>query len=243
VTLIDTAEFDAGAPRPYAVVLFDLDNTLSDFDSAQRVALPGVLAAHGVTDGASHLPAFKELAAPLWRQLEAGELTLETLNEQRFRLLVEHTGLDLDPSLLAPQYLDWLGRSGELWPGAIDLLDRLNGEVGMGLVTNGYAEVQRPRLARFGLGAYFSSVTVSSEIGHAKPSQAFFDVALAAHGNPDPATVLVVGDSLSSDIAGGAAAGCATCWFNPSGSAAPKSPRIDHVARSLAEIGSIVLGR
>jgi 2-haloacid dehalogenase len=238
----DTADIDAGGQPRYAVVLFDLDNTLSDFDSAQRAALPGLLAEHGVADGASHLPTFKRLADPLWAQLEAGDLTLDTLNDQRFRLLVDHLGLDLDPSLLAPQYLDWLGRSGELWPGAIELLDLLDGEVGMGLVTNGYAEVQRPRLERFGLVGYFSSVTVSSEIGLAKPSQAFFDVALAAHGNPDPSTVLVVGDSLSSDIAGGAAAGCATCWFNPAGREAPVSARIDHVASSLADIGPIVLG-
>lgn len=226
----------------FGVVLFDLDNTLSDFASAERVALPALLAEHGVADGADYLPTFKRLAAPLWAQLEAGRLTLDTLNDERFRLLVEHAELDLDATLLAPQYLAWLGRSGSLWPGALELLDQLHGNVPMGLVTNGYAEVQRPRLARFGLGDYFASITVSSEIGHAKPSQAFFDVALGAHGNPDPATVLVVGDSLSSDIAGGAAAGCVTCWFNPDRRTRPDSPRIDHVATTLAEVATIVLG-
>lgn len=224
------------------MVLFDLDNTLSDFESAQRVALPSLLADHGIADGERLIPAFKQLAAPLWGQLEAGELTLETLNDERFRQLVEHAGLDLDPTMLAPQYLAWLGRSGELWPGATQLLDRLLGQVDMGLVTNGYSEVQRPRLDKFELNRYFSSVTVSSEIGHAKPSTAFFDIALAAHGNPDPSTVLVVGDSLSSDIAGGVAAGCATCWFNPTRKAVPISPRIDHVAMTLADVGSIILG-
>lgn len=231
------------SPR-YPVVLFDLDNTLSDFTSAQAAALPALLADHGVTDGHEFLPTFTRLAAPLWGQLEAGELTLETLNGERFRLFVEHTGLDLDPAVLAPQYLAWLGRSGALWPGATDLLDQLHGQVVMGLVTNGYSEVQRPRLDKFELGHYFASVTVSSEIGHAKPSRAFFDVALGALGNPDPSTVLVVGDSLSSDIAGGEAAGCATCWFNPNGQPAPEpstSPRIDHVATSLDDVATIVL--
>jgi len=234
---VPSAEF---APA-YPIVLFDLDNTLSDFASAQAVALPGLLADHGVSDGHELIADFKRLATPLWDQLEAGELTLETLNDERFRLLVEHTGLDLDPALLAPQYLDWLGGSGQLWPGAIELLDELHGKVDMGLITNGYAEVQRPRLEKFGLERYLSSVTVSSEIGHAKPSTAFFDVALAAHGNPEPATVLVVGDSLTSDIAGGVAAGCATCWFNPAGEPVPDAPRIDHVATTLADVASLVL--
>lgn len=224
------------------MVLFDLDNTLSDFSSAQRAALPALLADHDVPDGAGYLATFKRIAAPLWEQLEAGQLTLDTLNDERFRLLIEHTDLDLDPTVLAPQYLAWLGRSGTLWPGAIELLDLLHGEITMGLVTNGYAEVQRPRIEKFGLGQYFASVTVSSEIGHAKPSQAFFDVALEAHGNPDPSTVLVVGDSLSSDIAGGAGAGCATCWFNPNSQPAPDAPRIDYVATSLADVASVVLG-
>lgn len=223
------------------MVLFDLDNTLSDFASAQQAALPGLLADHGVLDGGDYLPTFKCLAAPLWEQLEAGELTLDTLNEERFRLLIEHTDLDLDPTALAPQYLRWLGRSGVLWPGATELLDQLDGTVPLGLITNGYGEVQRPRLAQFQLEGYFTSVTVSSEIGHAKPSQAFFDVALEAHGNPDPASVLVVGDSLSSDIAGGAAAGCVTCWFNPGGLEPPVAPRIDHVATTLADVATIVL--
>lgn len=236
---ISTAE---NAPSRYSLVLFDLDDTLSDFESAQRAALPALLADHGVPDGAALIPTFKQLAAPLWRQLEAGELTLETLNGERFRRLIEHTGLDLDPAVLAPEYLSWLGRSGELWPGAIDLLDQLHGDVALGLVTNGYSEVQRPRLERFGLTGYFSSVTVSSEIGHAKPSQAFFDVALDAHGNPDRAEVLVVGDSLTSDIAGGFAAGCATCWFNPTGKEVPAAPRIDHVAATLADVAAVVLG-
>ena len=226
---------------PFELVLFDLDNTLSDFASAQRAALPALLADHGVSDGSDYLPTFKRLAAPLWEQLEAGELTLDTLNDERFRLLIEHTDLELDPATLAPQYLAWLGCSGVLWPGATELLDQLEGAVTMGLITNGYGEVQRPRLARFGLEEYFTSVTVSSEIGHAKPSQAFFDVALGAHGNPDPASVLVVGDSLSSDIAGGAAAGCVTCWFNPDGLEPPAVPRIDHVATTLADVATIVL--
>jgi 2-haloacid dehalogenase len=234
----------ANAPKSssrYEVVLFDLDNTLSDFTSAQSAALPALLEDHGVACGADYLSTFQQVAAPLWTQLEAGELALDTLNDERFRLLIEHTDLELDPALLASQYLSWLSRSGTLWPGATELLDLLHGAVPMGLITNGYSEVQRPRLKRFGLTHYFASVTVSSEIGHAKPSSAFFDVALAAHGNPDPATVLVVGDSLSSDVAGGAAAGCATCWFNPGRRPIPDAPRINHVATTLADVASMIL--
>jgi 2-haloacid dehalogenase len=230
-------------PPRYPVVLFDLDNTLSDFTSAQSEALPGLLAAHGVAEAESYLPTFKRLAEPLWEQIEAGTLTLDTLNGERFRLLVEHTDIDVDPSVLASKYLGWLSTSGRLIPGAIDLLEALHGTVRMGMITNGYAEVQRPRLERFELTHYFESVTVSSEIGHAKPAQAFFDVALRQLGNPDPATVLVVGDSLSSDIAGGANAGCATCWYNPADHPRPENAvGIDHMITDLAELPNLIHG-
>ena len=229
------------SPR-YPVVLFDLDNTLSDHGSAQREALPALLAEHGVEDGDRPLDAFGRVAAPLWKRLEAGSMTLETLNDERFRLLVDERGLDLDAAALAPRYLELLGVSGRLLPGAVELLDQLHGRVRMGLITNGYSEVQRPRLRHFDLEHYFDAVVVSSEIGHAKPGVAFFDVAFEQLGRPDPSSVLVVGDSLTSDIAGGDAAGCATCWYNPSGAPLPADgPRVDHVVTDLAELPAVVL--
>jgi 2-haloacid dehalogenase len=174
--------------------------------------------------------------------LERGEITLETLNDERFQRLVAHTDLGVDPARLAPAFLQWLGKTGGLIAGARELLDDLRGDFRMGLITNGYSEVQRPRLAHFDLDQYFDVVVVSSEIGHAKPGSAFFDAVFTALGHPDPATVLVVGDSISSDIAGGAKAGAATCWFNPGHKplpTGPGTPRIDHVVSTLAEIGPI----
>ncbi len=230
-------------------MLFDFDNTLSDHHSAQAEAVPALLVAHGVEPkhAAELVPVFSEVAQPLWRDLEAGKLTLDTLNHERFRRFVDRIDHDgtLDPDLLAAEYLDRLSRAGHLWPGAIELLEGLRGRVEIGLITNGYAEVQRPRLEHFGLTKFFDSITVSSEIGHAKPSREFFDHALELHGSPEPATVLVVGDSLVSDIAGGAAAGCVTCWFNPAGAPTPDAasggPRIDHVATTLDQVATLAL--
>ena len=230
----------------YDVVLFDLDDTLSDFESAQAEAFPALLTDFGVagSDGemGHYLAAFKRGADPLWAMLERGETTLETLNVERFRRLVDATDLALDHELLAVAYLRLLARSGRLIAGATEVLGALAGSVRIGLNTNGYAEVQRPRLEHFGLTHHFDPIVVSSELGVAKPSAEFFAVALGGSGNPDPASVLVVGDSLSSDIGGAAAAGMGTCWFNPSGRPIPAdAPRIDHVATSLGDVVTTVL--
>ena len=228
-------------------MLFDLDDTLSDFSSAQGEAFPALLANFGVvctSDVMSdYLSTFKQGADPLWRMLERGETTLETLNVERFRRLIEATDLDLDHEELAFRYLQLLATSGRLIDGATELLDALAGRVRVGLMTNGYAEVQRPRLGHFGLAHHFDPIVVSSEIGVAKPSADFFDVALDRCGRPDPSSVLVVGDSLTSDIGGGAAVGLRTCWFNPNSSDAPSdSPRVDHVVTELSDVASLVLG-
>lgn len=174
--------------------------------------------------------------------MERGELGLDQLNDERFRLFVDQTGIDADPVLLAPAYLRWLGTSGGLVDGARELLDDLHGDVRLGLITNGYSEVQRPRLLKFDLEKYFEAVVVSSEIGHAKPHTDFFAVAFERLGDPDPASVLVVGDSLSSDIAGGVNAGTATCWYNPTSAPRPAAPRIDHIVNDLAAVAPIVRG-
>ena len=79
-------------------------------------------------------------------------------------------------------------------------------------------------------------------MGCEKPSKAFFDIVAASIPDFDPATTLVVGDSLTSDIAGGIGAGLDTCWFNTKGSAVPEQMPITYVVEKLEEIVPLVLG-
>lgn len=222
-------------------MLFDLDHTLFDFDTSKRAALAEVLAEVGEADDGQHAATLSEIESPLWRQLEAGELTLETLNDARFAGFVEVAGIDADPRAMAARYLYWLGRSGGLLRGARDVLDALLGELALGLISNGYSEVQRVRLERHDLGRYFDAVVISSEIGIAKPDPAFFEHALQALEIADPSGVLVVGDSLSSDIAGAAAAGLASCWYNPNGQVRPAgSATPDHEVATLEDVLAVL---
>ena len=82
----------------------------------------------------------------------------------------------------------------------------------LALITNGLRDVQRPRLAGSAIGDYFAEVIISEEVGAAKPDPAIFDAAFELLGRPPRAKVLLIGDSLSSDIAGGRDYGLDTCW-------------------------------
>lgn len=228
------------AEARYPIVLFDLDHTLFDFEASKRATFTEIMASLGRDDASSLLPELSRVERPLWRGLEAGELTLDTLNRRRFADFVEATDIDADSEALAVAYLAGLGRNGGLLPGARSLLDQLGDSHQLALVSNGYSEVQRARLENFDLGDYFDAVVISSEIGVAKPDTRFFDETLRQLGDPDRSDILMVGDSLTSDIDGGIAAGLDTCWFNPTAAAPPVDRSITHVVTSLDEIGTIV---
>ncbi|MDX9954606.1 MAG: HAD-IA family hydrolase [Anaerolineae bacterium] len=137
-------------------------------------------------------------------------------------------------------YLERLGQAGHLLPGAVALLEALSGKIGLALITNGIAAVQRSRLACSDLERYFDAVIISEEVGAAKPDAAIFDAAFAAMGCPPKATVLMVGDSLTSDITGGIAYGLDTCWFNPQAKPRPVGLQLRYEIRRLDEILDLI---
>lgn len=224
----------------YPVVLLDLDHTLFDSDESERLAFARTLAAAGVRDPDALLPTYVGINTALWAAVERGERTAVQVRTERFEQLVAACGLDADPDRLADDFVAGLGACGDLYPGAAGVLDRLAAVATLALVTNGLSEVQRARVARLDLADHFAAVVISGEVGVAKPAAAFFDVTFAAlRAVPGP-HALMVGDSLSADVAGGAAYGLATCWYNPHGRDAGASARIDHVIGRLDELVDVV---
>lgn len=231
----------------FKIVLFDLDHTLFDFEASKATAFHAVLSEVGITDPAALLDVFERVERPLWRGLEQGSLTLRTLNGERFRLLcLTEEFRDVCPAppdseAVARNYLRWLGKSGGLLPGARELLDVLTGNCRMALVSNGYGEVQRARMSNFDLDKYFEIVVVSDEIGVAKPHPNFFQQTFLQLGNPPVNSAIMIGDSLTSDIAGAQNFDLKCCWFNPFNKPQTTEGKIDFTVTDLSEIAQIVL--
>lgn len=222
----------------YAALLFDLDHTLFDSDASEAQAFAYALGAGGVADAAPHLAAYGAINRALWLQVERGELPTTAIKRLRFERLVAERALAADPGLLAEAFLDGLGRFGDLYPGAREVLEALaaTADLGLALVTNGLSEVQRARIARLGLDAYFDAIVVSAEVGVAKPAPAIFAHALGDLGEPPRARTLMIGDSFTSDLRGGRDAGLATCWYNPHRRAATSPELVDHEIAAHAEV-------
>lgn len=224
----------------YDWIFFDADGTLFDYDAAEAAALSGAFVACGLPVDDAIGQRYSTINASVWRELERGEISPERLKTERFERLLAELGLEADPGLLSRRYLEILGRQTALLDGAEAVLDELAGRVEMLLITNGLAEVQRPRFSASSICGRFTEIVISGEIGLAKPDPAIFDHALALIGAPARERVLMVGDNLGADILGGARAGLDTCWYNPAATPTGDSVTPTYEIRQLVELLTIV---
>jgi 2-haloacid dehalogenase len=199
----------------YTWLLFDADDTLFDFPRAEANALKWTLDELGIPSSPDYFEIYARCNLAVWKEFERGLVTSLELRTKRFHLFFDQVGITADPQTVSPLYLQNLALGTDLLPGAEEVVRFLRPRFHLGLVTNGLADVQRPRLARSVLADCFEGVFISEEIGAAKPARAYFDAVFRAIGEPSKNEVLIIGDSLSSDMRGGLDYGIDTCWYNP----------------------------
>ncbi len=199
---------------PYRWLLFDADGTLFDYATAEKLALQNTFEEVGLTFSRDYLSAYQKINSQIWRDFEQGKITQQDLRIKRFDRLFKALGLSCNAHDFSPRYLRHLSQRNELIPGAKEVVTALAKDFKLAIITNGLTDVQRPRFAASALRDYFNITIISEEVGAAKPDTRIFDVAFAKMGMPDKAEVLIVGDSLTSDIQGGVNYGIDTCWFN-----------------------------
>ncbi|MCB8966244.1 MAG: noncanonical pyrimidine nucleotidase, YjjG family [Ardenticatenaceae bacterium] len=199
----------------YQWLLFDADNTLFDYDKAEASALTNSFADFRLDFDETHAAQYRVINAQIWHEYEQGHISQQALRTERFRRLFAAVGLTADSAAFSERYLEHLGRGVFLIDGAETLLQQLYGRFHIAIITNGIAAVQRSRMAHSPLHAFVEAFVISEEVGVAKPDPAIFDVAFAQMGQPTKAEVLIIGDSLSSDMQGGLNYGIDTCWYNP----------------------------
>ncbi len=221
-------------------ILFDLDNTLVDFRDASKRSMKRTFEDYGLEFSKEKYADYSIVNAKVWHQFENKEIDAIRLRSLRFELYFEQAGIkDIDPFEFNHGYLMHLIDETIIEDEVLSLIKKLHGQCRMSIVTNGLKEVQRPRIERVGLTHYFDSIVVSDEIGSAKPQKEYFDYTFNTISNiPDKEHILMVGDSLNSDILGGNNYGLKTCWINPEGKKAEKTIpdiAINHV-RELLDI-------
>ncbi|MCL4267453.1 MAG: YjjG family noncanonical pyrimidine nucleotidase [Anaerolineae bacterium] len=209
---------------PYTWLMFDADGTLFDYDAAEMAAVAQTFAVYHLPYNAHYGERYRQINHTFWQRFERRDVTLAELRVGRFRQLFDELGTAVDLEGFAHSYLVQLAAQSQLFPEAVALIRQLHGRYRLALITNGLADVQRPRLEQSGLRPYFEAVIVSDEVGVGKPDPAIFEVAFARMGQPPKERVLIIGDGLTSDMQGGISFGIDTCWLNMNGKTANGLP-------------------
>ncbi|GAL27020.1 5'-nucleotidase YjjG [Vibrio variabilis] len=168
-----------------------------------------------------------------------GKITADQLKQIRFEGWAAKLGIT--PLEMNSAFLEAMADICTLLPGAKELLDAISGRAKLGIITNGFTELQAIRLERTGLTNYFEHVVISEQVGVAKPDLGIFDHAHRLMGLPCKSKVLMVGDNPHSDVLGGINFGVETCWLNTQGAAAPEGITPNYEVNSLTQLKNVLI--
>jgi len=204
--------------KKYDVFLFDADDTLYDFAKSEEVAMRTAFTDCGFAYSESVLRAYIEINRKAWDDFGKGAISKSELQTLRFSRLLDSLGLRWDADDLNARYLFELGKGTYLIEGAYDICKAIAGAGKLiYIVTNGILATQQSRIKHSLIKDFVSDFFVSEFVGCQKPQKEYFDYVFAHIPAAGKDKMLIVGDSLASDIAGGNNAGIDTCWFNERG--------------------------
>ena len=203
---------------PYRTLLLDADNTILDFFKCEKVALRSCLIHRGLPSDDETVAIYSAINDNQWKRLERREISRQEVLVGRFRIFFDRLGYDGNPEEMQDEYTEALAGQNFLMEGALDVCRSLSGEYDLFIVTNGNSYNQHKRIDSSPVRPYLLDVFISEELGADKPSQAYFEEVAnrirTRTGRFEKDEVLLVGDSLSSDIAGGNRFGIDTCFLS-----------------------------
>ena len=211
------------AGRPW--VWFDLDDTLWNFHDNSLVALGQIYSLYALDrfwpGEQAWLDSYHAVNDELWHLYSHGAITRDVLRTERFRRPLAEAGCDAAEAQemaarLDGVYLGMLAQMSGTVPGAHEVLRRLRPFYNIGILSNGFAEVQYGKMATAGLSPLIDCVVLSDEIEVNKPDPRIFDYACRKAGT-EPGSCLLVGDNPDTDICGAVGAGWKAVFFCPKG--------------------------
>lgn len=225
------------------VVLWDVDGTLLDFSKAEFYAFKKCFSIFSIGECTDETVArYSKINRRYWERLERNEITKPQVLLGRFSEFFESEGIAFDRlEEFNAEYQLRLGDKCFFCDGALETLNALKGRVLQYAVTNGTYAAQSRKLTRSGLIDIFDGVFISDKVGFEKPRHEFFDFVWKEIGQYEKDEVLIVGDSLTSDMRGGKNAGILSCWYNPLLLPNRSEVQPDFEIRTLSEVLNIVL--
>lgn len=224
-------------------VFIDLDDTLWDFTENSNLTLRKLYNEYKILE--ELFPDYNEYDemyhlknSELWNLYHYGKVSQEYLKVERFRWLLSQKRADCDFTVLANEmndwYLDRLAYCDRLVDGAEELLQRLSKRFLIGIISNGFNDVQYCKLRSANIERYIQRMIISDEIGVQKPDKRIFDYALQEVG-ASVDEVIMIGDNADADVKGAINAGWKAIFFNRRGIDSTDI-NCDMMVKSLSEI-------
>ncbi len=200
----------------YKVVLLDMDGTVLDFKSSERASFFSAMKKNGIDANEAMYEKYTIINQRLWHMLENGDVDLQTLKVERFRMTLNLHQIESDCEKINGDYVSFLSTSSILLPGAMDFVKAMSASYLLCLITNGIHTNQVNRFRKSGLTPYIHTMVTSEEAGAPKPDPAVFKLALRRCQGLSEKDCLVIGDSENADILGARNSGMDALWYNPS---------------------------
>ncbi|VEI08394.1 Putative HAD-hydrolase yfnB [Kurthia zopfii] len=224
----------------YHTLIFDLDDTLLDFQQAEIEAFEKTFSNYNIQNSIStYKKDYDAISRVLWDGVQDGIFTIAQVGEYRFKRLFEKHKLDLEAVSFNKDYLFNLGQQSNLIEGAEQIATTLP-NIKFVALSNGFTKTQLSRIANSPLKDLFDEIIISEMTGFEKPQKGIFDYTMNQLSLSETDGVLMIGDSLSSDIAGGLNYGMDTCWFNPHRKTNESFVTPTYEIKSLDEIADLV---
>lgn len=226
----------------YKYLLWDIDGTVLDFSESEAYAMRTLFRKYELGEcDAAMLRLYAQINVKYWEALERNEMTKPEILIGRFREFFEVVGVDLALAEdFNKDYQIALGDHLVFVKHAEEILRAEKGDYVLIAVTNGTKAAQSRKLQRSGLDQIFDAVFISEDVGVEKPNRKFFEYVFHKMGISDERQVLLIGDSLTSDMRGGEIAGVDTCWYNPQRRVNTKNIRVTYEIDDLSELPKIL---
>lgn len=223
----------------YKAIFLDIDDTVFNFKKCSEGALKDTFSTLNLEYNNNVFESFSEIDERLWKQQKEELISVADVLDIRFRELLETLGLDYDASHVKTHFGNLLGEQYIMEPGIEAVLKNLSADYKIYAASNGVLTMQDNRLELAGLKQYFTDLFVSDDIGYAKPNINFFSESMKRSGFLS-SEILMVGDSLVSDIQGAREAGIDSCWYNPYGLENESEVKLDFEINHLKGLLKIV---
>ncbi len=223
-------------------LLWDIDGTLLNFEKSENYAIKKCFEIFEMGECTDEMVArYSPINRKYWEKLERGELTKPEVLRGRFKEFFESENISCDRvDDFNAEYQVRLGDKVFFCDNGLHVVTALKGKVHQYAVTNGTYVAQSRKLSQSGLIDIFDDVFISDKIGFEKPSIEFFNAVQNKIGQFKKDEVMIIGDSLTSDIKGGNNADILCCWYNPLSLPKKDSLRIDYEIKDLAEVLNII---